>query len=1568
MVHTEPQHYKVCDNALDGLGYNTVGPVEQTLFLGCSVQSVSTTLGWNEQQSTVTVVLVEDTCPALAHKPKVYYPKPGFKYSWHDPDPGFTSPTIGSPVYFRIGSMNPWWRNGRGHDELGVDDKGFEFAGIIQSWTKDFSPNGNPVYTVQIVDPRLLLQNLEVVISDYAGSAWGQDFGGVWGSSTEGVYNLINPYGWLEWATTTDGYGSRDPCPQSIVLGANFGSPANGFGGSMNNNEGTPWHELRNAIQYLLSGNVGKAVGSPRPNEDRFSPYGLAKFRGPLPTDGLGGLIDGDFIQTNYSQGGGVEEYDAAKGDKHDLQGFGLLGKNEHGGYDDIRSTSVTQGGDTRYIADYVIDIREIPYTPRWYRLAGPSMNLLDMISQICVEAGCDFYVELLITKSAQKVIKVRTVQRKNQPDVGGPNGIEAFISSANAGVMSKNVSRELRNENTSVFIYGGYVQTVYQQVNESSIIQYWGKDSLGVHHVNCRILEGCSHPPVPFTHAHEKGDWAIKLDVRPLNLNLTTPIPTPDGYVWTSETELRLALGDFDAWYNYCLIYDGNGGTPMGGYLKNPAIYDAAPTIEFPEDLIDEGMSKKAMAAVMENLLAGGFSVSFKVQDPTSTQDQDIKKIHEYIQNWADTYYGKQFLVQLPYVCYSFEQDSAQVLFSDNPTNDGGYPPEDACRVLDMPWTDGATPEPLDFFSDEQNKILPFGRYYKDHTGAFPREGEWIAYTPGAFAGCAAPISTTTSMYVKGSVEEEPIAYTVGANTFATALWKTDNPIEHSGSRVNVDELFGGYEEILFGEGSFSTEEINSLGWGIKFSPDGGGRSDGGAMSIAPKRRTPNMVAVPMKSNTTRYGPMSWNSAPGPVSFSHDDGLVPWEYGGYGYAYPIDDGSKMWGAMVETARDQYSEMQCGERGSISFPGFPTRRLGEELRSQQNMMQQMTLQSDPFTLLKGGTTSLKWIETDNWDNTFGPNITNITINIGAEGFTTNYTLSTYSPSFGRWAKYNANKLKQTGKRRAELMRMQREQNKLRRALIAAQSRSAAQIKNLKGRKPTKQAPEGGASVIAGTNTEFLKDGNGGVYSTPNSSHLTPRTLFHGYANDDTDGILWKEQGFMSQDGLFRPIANDQSDGADSLPGYAVKNATNAKDQCGDIPDTRRESNPPFNGVKKYVPCIIDIDYLDPWAGPAKAKHDEDSSDSTNHSDINIFSHGATAVAKQNIQEYSINNTWPTSLRGIANKGPLLLHGWGYDIDGKPIPNEADTEAATSGGNFEDENLKDQFLSHYLRKPHTWPVGPVDLRWDRKRAVWTTPSEFKIIKAKTPSGAIAPGATRDDCEPVRAGVGTQMGTSDNPVYDQDGTLIGATGQIKVSNPDFQAEIPSGESFYAIYDSIDCTYYPIFSSGGGEFCLTGANVSCLEARADFCGGELLDSEATGCITGLVAGPGLQLYSVSGAHQYHGYHYLETVLSAESGCGDTGPWIKGLETIAFGCGLSGEPKYFCGPGHAGQARTGVCKVQIHIDPHACTGVVQDVRYVHDICCSGDGLEVAYGHLRFSSCGLYTGIVLDSECAPGA
>lgn len=74
-----------------------------------------------------------------------------------------------------------------------------------------------------------------------------------------------------------------------------------------------------------------------------------------------------------------------------------------------------------------------------------------------------------------------------------------------------------------------------------------------------------------------------------------------------------------------------------------------------------------------------------------------------------------------------------------------------------------------------------------------------------------------------------------------------------------------------------------------------------------------------------------------------------------------------------------------------------------------------------------------------------------------------------------------------------------------------------------------------------------------------------------------------------------------------------------------------------------------------------------------------------------------------SYRPLALRGPLVLTAWGYDINDKPVPNENPDEPT------------DTFLDGWLKKSIQWKTGPVDLRWDDERKVWTSaPVRNKII--------------------------------------------------------------------------------------------------------------------------------------------------------------------------------------------------------------------------------------------------------------
>ena len=139
---------------------------EQTTFLGASICNYNASVGWGNQVSTLSVELVED--PANGDS--------------------FDPPVVGSPVYF--------------------DYDGWKFGGLLQSYSRRYGQGGNPLISVQVQDPRTLLEGVQLIINDY--------------SSTVSVANLYNVYGYLE--------------------------STYGFGGSLVNDTGIPWKYVRDAF------------------------------------------------------------------------------------------------------------------------------------------------------------------------------------------------------------------------------------------------------------------------------------------------------------------------------------------------------------------------------------------------------------------------------------------------------------------------------------------------------------------------------------------------------------------------------------------------------------------------------------------------------------------------------------------------------------------------------------------------------------------------------------------------------------------------------------------------------------------------------------------------------------------------------------------------------------------------------------------------------------------------------------------------------------------------------------------------------------------------------------------------------------------------------------------------------------------------------------------------------------------------------------------------------------------------------------------------------------------------
>jgi len=463
--------------------------IAQTIFLGCSVSSFNSTMGWSGQSSQLTVNLVSDDAGSpcktnaqfnsLSFGPnhyhtctgdscyvdrdgstwnegsvgtlradnsiiqsedkmvpgKVYYDldsnatstAPVVSKYYINPDPGFLGVSnridlngaasnvenpintgydiIGTPVYFKMGNFN--------------------FGGIIQSWTEDFSSGGKQ-YRVQVEGMHSVLRDAYIIISKYGGAVYSKyNDGSSYGSprnyvgngpiysgtiSQGNIPNVFNVYGFLE-----------STAPEN-------------FGGADCNDDGMCAVDIIDAISVLTSRVSGSNLKD-RANatNDQFGP------------------------KTAYSPFGRilVKSMQTYSGTPIN-PGFVSWGV--------IPPQPNNEDGSNK--CEFLLDLSELPRPPREYRIPGIKVSILEFINLVTEACGYDYCLELMpVVYSGRiyNVIKLKTISRLKQPIV---NQIQSTVNQLYCDgyqITSSAVGKEKNESPARVMIVGGPQQRLYQ-------------------------------------------------------------------------------------------------------------------------------------------------------------------------------------------------------------------------------------------------------------------------------------------------------------------------------------------------------------------------------------------------------------------------------------------------------------------------------------------------------------------------------------------------------------------------------------------------------------------------------------------------------------------------------------------------------------------------------------------------------------------------------------------------------------------------------------------------------------------------------------------------------------------------------------------------------------------------------------------------------------------------------------------------------------------------------------------------------------------------------------------------
>lgn len=306
------------------------------------------------------------------------------------------------------------------------------------------------------------------------------------------------------------------------------------------------------------------------------------------------------------------------------------------------------------------------------------------------------------------------------------------------------------------------------------------------------------------------------------------------------------------------------------------------------------------------------------------------------------------------------------------------------------------------------------------------------------------------------------------------------------------------------------------------------------------------------------------------------------------------------------------------------------------------------------------------------------------------------------------------------------------------------------------------------------------------YPTGSGNNELKRSLVYSTSLYGANAILNNPTGYsgaavMSIDGLLRPVSVL---GQEGLPRYGAYNT-------GCYLSGPKSSLTPLyidsTGNSQIYNLNINQSYLNPLTNPTgflfSSRYEMSGTGWKGH-DIELVGHPTSGTGVGFSMVTSIGNgsgieSYSNDYKFVALRGPMVIQGWGYDTNGKPIPNQADNYNNAIQGIYTSANLQDYFLPHFLQKSETWPVGPVDLRWDRNRGVWVSP----------PSNQLVVGIATGDMAGGTTGRIRVPGT----FYNGTGSLI-SNGYIPVSlYPNFG--LYSGQTVISYFDNNSCTYYPL-----------------------------------------------------------------------------------------------------------------------------------------------------------------------------
>ena len=1034
-------------------------------------------------------------------------------------------------------------------------------------------------------------------------------------------------------------------------------------------------------------------------------------------------------------------------------------------------STGTSYGGCIKHKTyKYGIDLTNLPAIPAYYRINSDSISLIEFITEVCEAGGCDFFIRLEKLSALDEIatglngkFKVYTVSRTTEST---PGAIATYIESIGC-VSSKEIGEEVRKDPTSKFVVGAPVERMWfvedsgsyspsggisqSEFSTFNILPYYGLDSDG----NYIVGE---------TNEYELDEYYFDIDIRDINNQLLG-----DTYT-TCHGELRAARTGREAWERYiaeraCNKYIINTEV-SGSSLSHPFVIpiDNSPT---GTGLFNSFDGASEYVGYMPVLKYG------YVQSWLSTQVNNVPNISSF--HWWDYYdEGKGPLYRIKHASAVTAVPSPGVPDASYTSFDSAVNSSATTGSLSRPnLYYPATTELNPYFGRAWSirtitgwsllftRMFESDLYLRSTSASTAPERAYFAKLYESFKS-----SFGADQYIKCILDKsntditDRFRYEEGYYAKkATMLFKkikdlSDNyygkrymvvipttyaTVEPESTKIRLSQIPNdtGYIDESQWDDAYSNGLIPEFsGVNILLSPDdkfypfvkyvdavaySGSQAVGlpyDYQSIGSNDKvfgSPNTSGgitysdlwikcgvwdrVVYQDTTTLLNPRAIVELPGPITYD--------PLGNYGsvqalQAALVKHGAGAAGAFVDDSAfladgltsilnkfgideanfsdgpipvvpDMFavplkSNILCygpwylaGANGPIEYEknndlapwnygGFAAMDAAGFSRVTDGVTDQTFAETGSVTV--GGAPSFNM-----GDQLIagGPYITDIRVSVGSDGINTQYTFQTWSSQkrLSKLNNYNTEKIKRLNKVSSDLRRAYREGagNNLWKSPVDFFNDIKGKYINLE-EFPRRDKGSTSSKIIS-------------AESNTNSDSVV---IQPGYNAGSQNSEGYGNKAVMSLDGLFRPYSTWAHD---TLPSYTMP------EDSGDI-STSLDLNP--------------------------LKFDNDISVLSANSQQSGEGAGGSRVAME------INSSGLPNFRAVGFKFPAVAVGWGRDVSGDPVPLYVD-----SGGDpVLDASGRKQWTPDYLYNSKDWKAGPVDLRWDNVRGVWTGGSSIQIV--------------------------------------------------------------------------------------------------------------------------------------------------------------------------------------------------------------------------------------------------------------